>query len=43
MKKIINAPEHFVDECLEGILLAYGDRLCSLNGDNRIIMRKTPA
>lgn len=43
MKKIINAPEHFVDECLEGILLAYGDRLCGLNGDNRIIMRKTPA
>ena len=25
MKKIINNPENFVDETMEGIVLAYGD------------------
>lgn len=42
MKKIINAPEKFVDECIEGILLAYGDRVTTLNGDNRVILKNTP-
>lgn len=32
MKKIINNPENFVDETMEGIVLAYGDKVKFLNG-----------
>lgn len=39
MKKIINAPEAFVDEVIEGILLAYPDSLKSVSSDNRALVR----
>ncbi len=42
MKKIINAPKDFVDEFIEGILLAYGDRIKTHEGDHRIILKNTP-
>ena len=38
MKKIINKPENFVDETMEGIALAYGDKVKLLNGDKRILV-----
>ena len=38
VKKIINQPKAFVDEVMEGILFAYGDRLRFLNGDQRIVL-----
>ncbi|MDR1316317.1 MAG: dihydroxyacetone kinase subunit DhaK [Spirochaetales bacterium] len=40
MKKIINAPERFVDETIEGILLAHPDRLDCAEGNPRCIIRK---
>lgn len=43
MKKIMNRPEAFVDEVMEGISLAYGDRVGFLNGDCRILLSKYPA
>jgi dihydroxyacetone kinase-like protein len=43
MRKIINEPDNFVDEVVEGLLCAYGDRLATPAGDNRIILRKKPA
>jgi dihydroxyacetone kinase-like protein len=42
MRKIINKPENFVDETMEGIVLAYGDRVKFLNGDKRILVTNTP-
>lgn len=42
MKKIINDPMDFVDESIEGILYAYGDRLKALDGDKRILVKNTP-
>ncbi len=42
MKKIINNPGNFVDEVMEGIIAAYGDRLKLLDGDRRIILSNTP-
>ncbi len=42
MRKIINQPDQFVDEMIEGIILAYGDRLKLLNNDKRIILNNTP-
>ncbi|OQB47737.1 MAG: PTS-dependent dihydroxyacetone kinase, dihydroxyacetone-binding subunit DhaK [Firmicutes bacterium ADurb.Bin153] len=42
MKKIINRAEDFVEETLDGILLAYGERLTCLDGDKRVILRNTP-
>jgi dihydroxyacetone kinase-like protein len=42
MRKIINKPEHFVDETVDGIIAAYGDRLKLLNGDRRIILSAYP-
>jgi len=42
MRKIINSPEQFVEEMIEGIILAYGDRLKLLNGDKRVILTNTP-
>ncbi len=42
MRKIINNPEHFVDETMEGIIAAYGDRLKLYNGDKRILISNYP-
>jgi dihydroxyacetone kinase-like protein len=42
MRKIINKPEDFVDETVDGIIAAYGDRLKLLNGDRRIILSAYP-
>jgi len=42
MRKIINKPENFVDEMLDGIVAAYGDRLKFLNGDRRIVLSAYP-
>ncbi|NLI22214.1 MAG: dihydroxyacetone kinase subunit DhaK [Clostridiales bacterium] len=42
MKKIINKPANFVDEVMEGIVAAYGDRVRFLNGDRRILLSNTP-
>jgi len=39
MKKIINHTDHFVDEVMDGIQRAYGNRLAFLDGDPRIIVR----
>jgi len=43
MRKLIIRPEDFVEEVIDGIILAYGDRLRLLNGDSRIILRNPPA
>ncbi|MBO5493548.1 MAG: dihydroxyacetone kinase subunit DhaK [Pyramidobacter sp.] len=43
MKKIINKPENFVDEMLEGLLSAYKNQLTCLDGNKRIILRNPPA
>ncbi len=43
MKKIINKPENFVDETMEGIAAAYGDRLKFCDGDKRILLSNYPA
>jgi dihydroxyacetone kinase-like protein len=42
MRKIINRPENFVDEMMDGILAAYGGRLKFLNGDRRILLSACP-
>ncbi|MDR1374694.1 MAG: dihydroxyacetone kinase subunit DhaK [Treponema sp.] len=42
MKKIINKPENFVDEMMDGIIAAYGDRVKLLNGDKRILLSAYP-
>ena len=42
MKKIINKPENFVDETMEGIILAYGDKVKLLNGDKRVLLTNQP-
>lgn len=39
MKKIINSPENFVDEVVEGILLAHPRSLRSASPDNRVLVR----
>jgi len=39
MKKLMNEPQAFVDEMLEGLLLAYPDRLKSVGGTNRALVR----
>ena len=43
MKKVINKPEAFVEEVMEGILLAYGDRVKFLDEEKRILVRAKPA
>lgn len=43
MKKLINEPARFVEEFMEGILLAYGDRVQCLDPEKRVLVRKTPA
>lgn len=42
MKKIINQPGNFVDEVMEGIVAAYGDRVKLLDGDRRVLLSNTP-
>ncbi|MBQ9494747.1 MAG: dihydroxyacetone kinase subunit DhaK [Treponema sp.] len=42
MRKIINRPEDFVNETMEGIALAYGDRIHFLNGDCRVLVTGYP-
>jgi dihydroxyacetone kinase-like protein len=42
MKKIINKPEDFVDEMMDGIIAAYGDKVKLLNGDKRILLSAYP-
>lgn len=39
MNKIMNQPESFVDESLEGIVLAHGDMLKFAEGNNRAVVR----
>lgn len=43
MKKLINAPENYVDETLEGLVLAYSDKLRFSDTDKRVIVRACPA
>lgn len=40
MKKIINRAEDYVDEFMEGIVSAYGDKVGFLNGNRRILLAK---
>lgn len=40
MKKFINHPDNFVDESLEGIVMAHGDKIGLLETDNRVIVRR---
>jgi len=42
MKKIMNAPETFVDDTMEGIIRAYGDKVTLLNGDKRVLISGYP-
>ncbi|GHV63785.1 dihydroxyacetone kinase [Spirochaetia bacterium] len=42
MRKIINKPVDFVDETVDGIIAAYGDRLKLLNGDKRVLLSAYP-
>lgn len=42
MNKIINKPENFVDEMMEGIIAAYGDHVKLLNGDSRVLLSNYP-
>ena len=42
MKKVINRPENFVDETMEGIIAAYGDKVKLCNGDKRILLSNYP-
>lgn len=39
MKKIMNAPEAYVDEMIDGILLAHPDQVKTPAGDRRILVR----
>jgi dihydroxyacetone kinase len=39
MRKFLNSPEHFVDEMVEGLLLAHPDLLRSARKDNRALVR----
>ena len=39
MKKIINSPDTFVEDVLEGIYAAHEDKIKPLNGDLRIVVR----
>lgn len=42
MKKIINRPECFVQETMEGIVAAYGDRVHFLDDDYRVLVSGYP-
>nr|WP_262425508.1 dihydroxyacetone kinase subunit DhaK [Brachybacterium sp. Z12] len=39
LRKIINAPQDFVDETIDGILLAHPDQLRAADADRRAIVR----
>ncbi len=39
MKKIINAPEAFVDETIESLLVAHPDHFSVVGGDQRVLVR----
>ncbi len=39
MKKLINHPDDFVDEVIEGLLLAHPDQLRSATADGRVLVR----
>lgn len=39
MKKIINDPHHFVDEMIDGLLLAHPDQLRAASADRRALVR----
>ena len=39
MKKFINAPDSFVDEALEGIVMAHEDKVMLYPADSRVVMR----
>jgi len=39
MKKILNDPENFVDEMLEGLLMAHPDKLKAVEGNMRALVR----
>ena len=40
MKKIINEPENFVKEMVEGIVAAHSDKIQLLNDDIRVLIRR---
>ncbi|MFA5851088.1 MAG: dihydroxyacetone kinase subunit DhaK [Spirochaetales bacterium] len=40
MKKLLNDPEHYVQEMLEGIIAAHGDQLASVGNDLHCLIRK---
>ncbi|MCL2367145.1 MAG: dihydroxyacetone kinase subunit DhaK [Oscillospiraceae bacterium] len=42
MRKIINAPEAFVEETMEGIIAAYGNQVKLLDGDHRVLLSNAP-
>lgn len=42
MKKVINQPAAFVDEVMDGIIAAYGDKIGFLAGDKRVVVSKAP-
>ncbi len=42
MKKVMNKAENFVDETIEGIIAAYGDKVKTCEGDKRIILTNYP-
>lgn len=43
MKKIMNDPFNFVDEMMEGILAAHGDKIQAIDGDLRAIKHVDPS
>lgn len=43
MKKIMNHPDNFAIETVEGIIAAYGDRVKLLNGDPQMYLSNYPA
>lgn len=42
MKKLINTPENFVQDMMEGIEKAYGDKVKTLDGDFRVLVSNYP-
>lgn len=42
MKKILNTADTFVQDTMEGIVAAYGDRVGLLNDDYRVLVNKRP-
>ena len=40
MKKIINKPENFIDEMLQGLYLAYPEQVTCVDGDLRALVKK---